>query len=43
MHRKFLKGITPGFYIMADGFSGYNKLKNAKRCCYYAHIRRYFT
>ena len=41
--KDFLKGITPGFYIMADGFGGYNKLKNAKRCCCYAHIRRYFT
>lgn len=41
--KDFLKGITPGFYIMTDGFSGYNKLKNAKRCCCYAHIRRYFT
>lgn len=40
--KDFLKGITPGFYLMADGFSGYNKLKNAKRCCCYAHIRRYF-
>ena len=27
---------------MADGFRGYNKLKNVKRCCGYAHIRRYF-
>ena len=41
--KEFLKGISPGFYIMADGFSGYNKLKNAKRCCCYAHIRRYFV
>ena len=41
--KDFLKGIAPGFYLMADGFSGYNKLKNAKRCCCYAHIRRYFV
>ena len=41
--KDFLKGINPGFYLMADGFGGYNKLKNAKRCCCYAHIRRYFT
>lgn len=40
--KEFLKGMSPGFYIMADGFSGYNKLNNAKRCCCYAHIRRYF-
>ena len=26
---------------MADGYSGYNKLKNIRRCCCYAHIRRY--
>jgi len=38
----FLKGIDTGFYIMTDGFGGYNKLKGAKRCCCYAHIRRYF-
>ena len=41
--KDFLDGINPGFYLMADGFGGYNKLKNAKRCCCYAHIRRYFT
>lgn len=41
--KDFLKGISPGFYLMADGFGGYNKLKDAKRCCCYAHIRRYFT
>lgn len=41
--KEFLKGIEPGFYLMADGFSGYNKLPEAKRCCCYAHIRRYFV
>lgn len=41
--KDFLKGIEPGFYLMADGFSGYNKLPEAKRCCCYAHIRRYFV
>ena len=30
-----------GFYIMVDGYKGYNKLKKAKRCCCWAHIRRY--
>ena len=35
-------GIQPGTYLMCDGFSGYNKLKNVRRCTCYAHIRRYF-
>ena len=37
----FLKGIESGTYVMADGYSGYNKLKTIRRCCCYAHIRRY--
>ncbi|WP_367568211.1 IS66 family transposase [Lacrimispora sp.] len=37
----FLKGIEDGTYVMVDGYSGYNKLKNIRRCCCYAHIRRY--
>lgn len=39
--KQFLKGIEPGFYLMADGYQGYNKVKETKRCCCYAHIRRY--
>ena len=39
--KKFLKGIEPGFYLMADGYQGYNKVKETKRCCCFAHIRRY--
>ena len=39
--KQFLKGIEPGFYLMADGFQGYNKVQDTKRCCCYAHIRRY--
>lgn len=35
-------GIQPGIYLMCDGFSGYNKLKDVRRCTCYAHIRRYF-
>ena len=35
-------GIAPGTYVMCDGFSGYNKLKDIRRCTCYAHIRRYF-
>lgn len=38
--RAFLKGFNG--YLMTDGFSGYNKLSNLKRCCCYAHLRRYF-
>ena len=26
---------------MADGYQGYNKIKETKRCCCWAHIRRY--
>ena len=37
----FLEDAEEGFYIMVDGYSGYNKLKKAKRCCCWAHIRRY--
>lgn len=37
----FLKDAEEGFYIMVDGYQGYNKLKKAKRCCCWAHIRRY--
>lgn len=39
--KNFLKGMEPGYYIMVDGYLGYNKLKDAKRCCCWAHIRRY--
>jgi len=39
---EMLQGIKPGTYLMCDGFSGYNKLKDVRRCTCYAHIRRYF-
>ncbi len=39
---EFFQGTAPGTYINADGYAGYNKLKDFKRCCCYAHIRRYF-
>ena len=39
--KQFLKGMKPGFYLMTDGYQGYNKVKETKRCCCYAHIRRY--
>lgn len=37
----FLDGIEEGSYVMVDGYSGYNRLKKIRRCCCYAHIRRY--
>lgn len=37
----FLKDIEDGYFLMVDGYKGYNRLKNAKRCCCFAHIRRY--
>ena len=39
--KQFLNGIASGFYLMADGYQGYNKVIDTKRCCCYAHIRRY--
>lgn len=30
-------------YIVCDGFDGYNKLRNAKRCGCFAHVRRKFV
>ncbi len=39
---EFFQDSTPGTYIIVDGYAGYNKLKGFKRCCCYAHIRRYF-
>lgn len=39
---EMLKGSPAGLYLMVDGFQGYDKLKNVKRCACYAHIRRYF-
>lgn len=39
---EFLKGKNQQFYLMVDGYQGYNNLPYAIRCCCYAHIRRYF-
>lgn len=39
--KQFLNGTKPGFYLMADGYQGYNKVEETKRCCCWAHIRRY--
>lgn len=38
----FLKGAVPGYYLMVDGYKGYNKVPEAQRCCCWAHIRRYW-
>ena len=38
--KDFLEGFHG--YLMVDGYSGYNKVEGIKRCCCYAHIRRYF-
>ena len=37
----FLEGFKG--YLMCDGYSGYNKVPDAKRTACYAHIRRYLT
>lgn len=39
----FLKEAPPGYYLMVDGYKGYNKVPEASRCCCYAHIRRYLA
>ena len=39
--QKVSGGMKSGFYLMADGYQGYNKVKETKRCCCWAHIRRY--
>ena len=35
---EFLDGFSG--YLMCDGYSGYNKVRNAKRCACWAHVRR---
>ena len=39
---EFFKDNPDDSYLIADGFAGYNKLKRFRRCCCYAHLRRYF-
>lgn len=39
--KRFLKGSAPGFYLMADGYQGYNKVQETNRCCCWAYICRY--
>ena len=37
----FLDGFQD--YLETDGYQGYNKVSGIKRCCCWAHIRRYFV
>lgn len=39
--KKFLENFSG--YIHCDGWSGYDKVENAKRCGCWAHLRRYFV
>ncbi len=36
----FLSGFKG--YLECDGYQGYNKVPDIKRCCCWAHVRRYF-
>ena len=38
----FLKDAAEGYYLMTDGYKGYNKVPEANRCACWAHIRRYW-
>lgn len=38
--KKFLSGFSG--YLHCDGWSGYDKVENTKRCGCWAHLRRYF-
>lgn len=29
----FLASADPGYYLMVDGYKGYNKVPEAQRCC----------
>ncbi|MDR2903377.1 MAG: IS66 family transposase [Clostridiales bacterium] len=39
-----VKELLTGFegYLQTDGYQGYNDLPGIKRCCCWAHVRRYF-
>lgn len=39
---EFLKDAAPGYFLMTDGYQGYNKVPDARRCCCWTHIRRYW-
>ena len=38
--KQFLKGFEG--YLHCDGWTGYDKVENIKRCGCWAHLRRYF-
>lgn len=38
---EFLKGFEG--YLETDGYQGYHNLPDVKRCCCWAHVRRYFV
>ena len=38
---EFLKGFKG--YLETDGYQGYNNLPDIRRCCCWAHLRRYFV
>lgn len=39
--KEFLQGFTG--YLETDCYQGYNNLSGVKRCCCWAHLRRYFV
>jgi transposase len=39
---EFLSNATEGYFLMTDGYKGYNKVPDANRCACRAHIRRYW-
>ena len=39
---EFLSNATEGYFLMTDGYKGYNKVPDANRCACWAHIRRYW-
>ena len=39
---EFLKDAPEGYYLMTDGYKGYNKVPDANRCACWAHVRRYW-
>jgi len=42
-HPKAFLGGAKGFYLLTDGYSGYNAVENATRCCCWSHLRRKFN
>uniref|UniRef100_I5AUF1 Transposase n=1 Tax=Eubacterium cellulosolvens (strain ATCC 43171 / JCM 9499 / 6) TaxID=633697 RepID=I5AUF1_EUBC6 len=39
---EFLSNATEGYFLMTDGYKGYNKVPDANRCACWAHIRGYW-